>query len=157
MLERLRRAGRARRATGIALSAVQLLSRTERLERWAELLDRDPERKLTVTSPSWCMSPAQRQRPLVEGSALHIAFDDPVFRLAGLNGTTFNDAVAFFQLSDEDADRILAGSRGIVARSARDTSHRLRNVADKTHERALFRAALLFSLALAIVLIIAHR
>jgi hypothetical protein len=75
------------------------LSRRERLERWAEALERCGTPRLRAIpdieyGPKW-----EREARRADGSPISVAFADPVLRGAGLKGDTIGDAVEFFELS----------------------------------------------------------
>ena len=114
------------------------LDKRQRLRRWTELLGRNPRQMLRLLPPTWCLKPGEQQTVKTAGSALEIAFRDPVLRLDGLAGPSLADAMAFFELSADDADRILAKSRHSEERSAHDTIVRIENIADKRREHRLF-------------------
>jgi hypothetical protein len=75
------------------------LSRRERLERWAELLEREPERRLRALHGIEYGTPDERLAYRADGSPLAVAYADPVLRAAGLAGDTVGDAAGFFGLS----------------------------------------------------------
>src|SRR5215207_666788 len=77
--------------------------RVERLERWADALERDPDRVLTSIEEMEWKSEAERRALRADNSALTVAFEDPVLRAEGLASDRLGDAVAFFRLSDADA------------------------------------------------------
>ena len=85
----------------------EILTRRERLERWAELLEREPAAKLrTLNEIEFQPRPA---RPLMraDGSPLTVAYADPVLRAAGLEGDTLGDAMRFFGMSQHEAHRVV--------------------------------------------------
>jgi hypothetical protein len=76
------------------------MSRREKLERWADLLERDPGRRLS-TLPGTEYEPAERRDPLRSpGSPIWVAFADPALRAEGLTNDTYGEAKRFFELSD---------------------------------------------------------
>ena len=79
------------------------MARVERLERWAEVLERDPDRVLTSIEEIEWKSEAERRAMRADHSAMTIAFEDSVLRAEGLAGDRLGDAIAFFRLSDADA------------------------------------------------------
>ena len=83
------------------------LSRRERLERWAELLEREPERRLRALHGIEYGTPDERVAYRADGSPLAVAYADPVLRAAGLAGDTVGDAAAFFGLSHEQLHFLL--------------------------------------------------
>lgn len=87
--------------------APRLLSRRERLERWAEVLERAPERRLRSLGEIELVPKAERPALRADNSPLTIAYADPVLRTAGLGGDRLGDAMAFFDLSERQAHRLL--------------------------------------------------
>jgi hypothetical protein len=84
-----------------------LLTRRERLDRWAELLERDPTAQLrTLEGTEWQIQ-VQKSLMRADGSPLTVAYKDPVLRAAGLESDTLGAAVRFFDLSDHDAHRVV--------------------------------------------------
>src|SRR3546814_21056995 len=83
------------------------MSRRERLERWADLLDAAaPRRLLSLHELEW-LPLAKRAALRANGSALSVAFADPMLREAGLPSDRFGDAVSFFDVSEPDMHRLL--------------------------------------------------
>lgn len=76
------------------------LSRNERLERWAWLLLRSPDRRLATLRGTEYEPPDVRHGMRASGSAISIAFEDPVLRGQGLKSDTYGDAREFFELDD---------------------------------------------------------
>ena len=76
------------------------MTRKGRLERWAELLEREPGRRLGTLPGTEYQSEDMRETMRSIGSPLSVAFEDPVFRAEGLTSDTYGDAKRFFQLSD---------------------------------------------------------
>ncbi len=106
------------------------LTRVERLERWAEALEREPDRVLTsIEEIEW--KPEDERRLLrAESSALTVAFEDPVLRAEGLASDTLGDAAAFFRLTDAEAHFALCScvygqtmQAGVAARRVRMLAH----------------------------------
>jgi len=104
------------------------MSRDERLRRWADLLREHggSVRPLFETE----FVPAALRRSLREdGSAVTVAFADPVLRAAGLRGDTYGAAQDFFDLSHDEMHWILCHCNGAAAESAGIISRRIREVA----------------------------
>jgi hypothetical protein len=101
-----------------------VLTRRERLKRWAELLERDPAAKLrTLNEIEFQPRPA---RPLMraDGSPFSVAYADPVLRAAGLEGDTLGDAMRFFGMSQHEAHRVVCycmHGRTVEGRTAANT------------------------------------
>ena len=89
----------------------QAMSRVERLERWAQLLERKPHRRLNVIWQTEYQPPNERSVLRCDNSALAVAFEDPVFRAGGLVDDTFEAAKKFFSLSDRELHEIVCSCR----------------------------------------------
>jgi hypothetical protein len=83
------------------------LSREQRLARWAELLEREPQRKLKALWRVEYVRAEQRALLRCDDSPISVAFADPVLRDDGLEGDTLGDAERFFELSSPDAHHLL--------------------------------------------------
>jgi hypothetical protein len=83
------------------------LSRRERLERWAEILEQEPRRLLRAMHDVEHRSPQELLAYRVDGSPLSVAYADPVLRAAGLRSDTVGDAGEFFDLSHEQLHYLL--------------------------------------------------
>jgi hypothetical protein len=101
----------------------QVLSREERLLRWTELLERDPERLLTTLHETEFKPASVRAAMRCDNSAISVAFSDPILRAAGLENDTYGEAKRFFKLSDGQLHRIVCfchfGMTVSAARTAR--------------------------------------
>ena len=85
----------------------QALSRNERLERWAELLEANPERRLTTLYQTEFQSAGTRDAMRADGSALTVAFEDSYLRASGLADDTYGEAKRFFELTDHQLHRMV--------------------------------------------------
>lgn len=74
------------------------LSRKERLERWADLLDQSPSRHLATLYETEHQPAAVRNTLRSDGSPISVAFDDPMLRAAGMENDTYGEALRFFEL-----------------------------------------------------------
>jgi hypothetical protein len=83
------------------------MTRTQRLERWAELLDREPGRYLSTLSGTEYQLGEARDAMHSVGSPFSVAFDDPVLRAEGLTGDSYGDAKRFFELTDRQLHNIV--------------------------------------------------
>lgn len=88
------------------LGSRERMSRRDRLDRWAMLLERhrDPLRSLRGTeyANSW-----QKEVMREDNSPISIAYADPILREDGLRSDTLGEAMRYFELSDHDAHLIL--------------------------------------------------
>jgi hypothetical protein len=89
------------------LPAAGFLSRQQRLQRWSELLAREPDRLLNTFPQTEYMDAQVRASMRCANSALTVAFEDPVLREAGLTDDTYGTAKKFFELSDRQLHWIL--------------------------------------------------
>jgi hypothetical protein len=126
-------------------SVGRTMTRAERLERWAEALERHGGRVRALREIEfvpWSERRARRE----DGSALSVAFADPVLREAGLSGDRYEDALTFFELRDDEAHLILCSCYAGETPSARRVAARVRHAATRRSEVA-------FSLGLPLALI----
>jgi hypothetical protein len=82
------------------------LTRRERLERWIEVLGREPGRALNTLREIEHKPRDARRASRVDNSPLTVAYNDPVLRADGLASDRLGDAVDYFELSDEEAHRV---------------------------------------------------
>ncbi len=104
------------------------LSRRERLERWAELLEREPDRTLRTLEEIEWKPAAERPAMRVDGSPLSVAFSDPVLRSEGLASDRLGDAIDFFELSEHEAHIVLCSCNGGETIQAEEAAQRLRAI-----------------------------
>lgn len=77
-----------------------VLTRTERLERWAALLEKDPDRRLATLHGTEYQPEERRQSMRSAGSPITVAFQDPVLKGDGMANDTYGEAKRFFELTD---------------------------------------------------------
>ncbi|AWN43852.1 hypothetical protein [Methylobacterium durans] len=123
---------------GIAkVSAEPLLlsTRRARLERWAEILERDPGR-LFATLPEVELVPWPRRGTLrSDNSPLTLAYADSLLRASGLTGDTYGEGRRFFGLREGQVHRLLCSCVNGRQIRADLTARRLRGIADYRMER----------------------
>ncbi|HEY2751506.1 hypothetical protein [Phenylobacterium sp.] len=114
----------------LTLVETPVMSRRKRLERWAELLERDPHRRLRALSRVEFIRERDRAQIRDDDTPISVAFADPVLKAAGLGGDTFGDARQFFEMSQEEAHYLLCDCHYLgtmdgatVARRVRATAH----------------------------------
>ncbi|MBA3449375.1 MAG: hypothetical protein H0T56_17565 [Pseudaminobacter sp.] len=99
------------------------MTRAQRLERWAELLEANPLRCLGTLSGTEHQSRAVRQNMRSPGSPIAIAFEDPLLRAEGLENDTYGEAKRFFEVTDWQLHDIVChchvGETMSAARAAR--------------------------------------
>ncbi|HET8726358.1 MAG TPA: hypothetical protein VFO41_02505 [Alphaproteobacteria bacterium] len=121
-------------------SADLKMSRRERLERWAELLDQHPGPVSVLHETEYRPQP-ERDALRADASPLAVAFHDPVLRAQGLKDDTYGEATRFFGLSDGEAHLVLCYchySRDTVA--AREVAGRVRGIAGTLGPAGLLRS-----------------
>ena len=79
------------------------MTRRQRLERWAEVLEQEPARELRSLEEIEWKPRTERRAVRADGSPLTVAFEDPVLRAEGLASDRLGDAFDFFELSVHDA------------------------------------------------------
>lgn len=114
---------------GIAQVQGTTLSRRERLQRWADLLSRNPHRQLNALLRVEFYG--ERERALLRGenTPISVAVADPVLSEAGLHGDTLGDAQAFFELSAAEAHYLLCDCHFPGQMDAERVAQRIRQVA----------------------------
>ncbi|HLJ65311.1 MAG TPA: hypothetical protein VKT70_14445 [Stellaceae bacterium] len=142
--------------TGMAtIDAQGALSRRDKLRRWADLLEARGGTVRMLRGTEYV--PARRRGELrEEGSALSVAFADPVLRAYGLKDDSYGAAAKFFGLSQIEMHRILcychageAVEAKRVGEAVRCAADRLSGLAACAMQLAIVGAALLTASALA--------
>ena len=82
------------------------MSRRERLERWAELLEKVPDRQLTTLQETEHQSREIRAMMRADTSPISVAFADPILRAAGLQNDTYGEAKRFFEMTDRQLHNV---------------------------------------------------
>ena len=88
------------------LPDVKKLSRRERIERWASLLEQHQGLLVAFFRVEY-LSCEARRRVRGDNSPLALAFRDPILRDDGLPSDTLGDGMAYFGLSERKAHRLL--------------------------------------------------
>src|SRR3954452_4393663 len=106
------------------------LTRVERLERWAEALEREPDRVLTSLEEIEWKAEDDRGAMRTECSPVTVAYEDPVLRADGLASDRLGDAATLFRLTDAEAHFALCSclygqsmQAGVAARRVRMIAH----------------------------------
>jgi hypothetical protein len=104
------------------------MSRSERLEHWARLLERQPDRLLATLHGTEYQTGETQAAMRCDNSPISVAFADPALRAQGLKDETYGEAKKFFELSDWQLHEIVCychfgGSMtsGVAARRVRST------------------------------------
>lgn len=108
------------------------MSREERLRRWAERLESNPNRRLFTLHQTEYRSAAVRDEMRGDGTPLSIAFQDPMLRAAGLTGDTFGEAKRFFELTDAQLHDVICYCHFGETMSAGTAARNIRAIAAGT-------------------------
>ena len=87
--------------------SLHTMSRSERLERWAQLLERNPERRLKTLRETEYQPESVRTVLRADGTAISVAFHDHVLRDAGLKNDSYGEAKRFFELTDGQLHEVI--------------------------------------------------
>lgn len=104
------------------------MTRRERLERWAEVLDSDPNRRLSTLGEIELARPAERPLVRADNSPLTVAFEDPMLLAAGLKSDRLGDALTFFKISENEAHYVMCSCLHGQSMSAGAAAARIRNL-----------------------------
>lgn len=119
-----------RRVADVHASERRSMSRRERLERWAELLEREPSRRLRSLGEIEFKTKQERQVMRSDNSPLTVAFHDPILRAEGLASDRLGDAVSFFELTEGQAHRLLCSCMNGWSMQAGTTARRVHRIAN---------------------------
>jgi len=111
--------------------AKRILTRHERLIRWAEALERSPGRVLKPLHGIEFMSSELRRDARTDYSPLTVAYEDPVLRAEGLASDRLGDAMDFFELSEREAHAALCSCHLGSSFEAGAAAKRVRGLADR--------------------------
>jgi hypothetical protein len=104
------------------------LSRRDRLERWAELLEAKPQRPLRTLWETEYRPRGGRFDARADDSAVTVAFEDPLLRAQGLTSDSYGAAKQFFRLTDYQMHEIVCSCRHGSAQQAGEAAAVLRQV-----------------------------
>jgi hypothetical protein len=119
------------------------MAKHERLERWATLLARYPERQLSSVEEIEYGPVREQQAKRADGSALSVAFADPVLREEGLESDRVGDAARFFELSHWELHQLVCSCHYGRTMSAGTAALRVRAIARRVEPRAMPRVGLI--------------
>jgi len=105
------------------------MTRRQRLVRWAEILKREGARPLEALRWVEFYAEPERRQLRRDRSPIALAFSDPVLRAEGLAGDTLGDAQLFFELSDDDAHKLLCDCHFQGRLTGRAAARRVRSLA----------------------------
>ena len=119
------------------------MSKRERLERWAMLLEREPERQLSSVEEIEYGTPGEQQSKRADNSALALAFADPVLRAQGLTSDRVGTAGAFFELSHWEIHQLVCSCHYGRSMSASTAAMRVRAMARRAEPLSFSRPGLI--------------
>ena len=115
------------------------MSKRQRLERWAEVLERAPQRYLRSLFETEYMWPRRRYALREDNSPLTVAFRDPVLRAEGLQSDRYGDVLKFFELSNGELHDIVCYCHHGATMSPKAVARRVRAAAVQTERKSFAR------------------
>ncbi len=115
------------------------MSKRQRLERWAEVLELAPQRYLRSLYETEYTSPRRRYALRQDNSPLTVAFQDPVLRAEGLQSDRYGDALKFFELSDGELHHMVCYCHHGPTMAPRAVATRVRAAAAQTERKSFVR------------------
>ena len=115
-----------------------VLSQSQRLERWAELLEAQPDRRLNTLHGTEYESDTTRDALRCANSPISVAFDDPVLRAIGLKDDTYGEAKRFFGISDRELHEVLCYCHYGAAMLAESAARAIRRVVARASHPGVF-------------------
>ncbi len=120
------------------------MSKRQRLERWAEVLEFAPQRYLRSLYDTEYGSRRRRYALRQDNSPLTVAFQDPVLRDEGLESDRYGDALKFFELSNGELHHIVCYCHHGSTMSPKAVAHRVRAAAGQTERKFFVRRVILY-------------
>lgn len=117
------------------------MSRRERLERWAELLMQEPDRRLRPLYRLEFMPLRERVGMRDDDTPLAVAYHDPLLRREGLAGDRVGDAMQFFDLSSRDVHFLVCDCYYQGSMTASMVAAQVRLIARRATMRELWQRA----------------
>jgi hypothetical protein len=114
------------------------MSRDERLVRWAELLERDPDRRLSTLHQTEYQVGSERAVMRSGTSPITVAFDDPILREAGLENDSYGEAKRFFELTDRQLHNAICYCHFGATVNAGTAAHYVRKALPGAERAGLF-------------------
>lgn len=121
------------------------MTRKQRLERWAAVLE-SHKGSLNALRQIEYLSPADRRAYRGDNTPLSAAFNDPVLRNEGLSSDRLGDAMDFFELTNEDAHRLMCDCHYHGTMTGTGLAARVRYHASRQQKASMWdRAQAIFS------------
>jgi hypothetical protein len=102
------------------------MTRSERLARWAELLERDPERRLSTFYQTEYRPLYARKAMRSADSPISVAFSDPVLRGEGLEEDSYGEARRFFGMTDQQLHEVVCSCHSGATVTGRTAAYYVR-------------------------------
>ena len=115
------------------------MSKRQRLERWAEVLELAPQRYLRSLFETEYMSRRRRYALREDNSPLTVAFEDSVLRAEGLQSDRYGDALKFFELSNGELHHIVCYCHHGPTMAPKVVARRVRAAAGQTEHKYFVR------------------
>jgi hypothetical protein len=113
------------------------MSRIERLERWAAVLEGHQGRLRALQRVEF-LPREERPTARADGSPVEVAYRDPILRAEGLAGDRFGDAMAFFELTENEAHFLLCDCHYGGTMTGMSVARRLRSYARRAAARGIW-------------------
>ena len=108
-------------------SGDQVRTRSERLERWAQLVEARGKENFS-TLPGTEHQPSYARHSIrISDSPISVAFSDGLLRAAGLADDTYGEARRFFDLNDDQLHEIICHCRTGTTVTAEDAARQIRS------------------------------
>lgn len=112
------------------------MSRTERLERWASVLEGYDQTPLSPFREVEFLAGATVAPLRQANSPLSVAYDDPVLRRAGLESDRYGEGTDFFGLSRGQSHRLLCSCGYMGAMRGTEVAKRIRHIVAREQRQA---------------------
>lgn len=114
------------------------MSKRERMERWAQVLERQEGRRLRSLERTESATGHQHDAMREDDSPLTVAFEDPVLRSEGLQSDRLGDAIEFFGLSNRQAHDIVCYCHYGRTMSPKEAAYSVRAIAARAERYTLY-------------------
>ena len=112
-----------------SIEGIVTMTRKARLTRWADALESHGGSLNALTEIEY-LSPDERRAYQGTNTPLTVAYDDAVLREEGLASDRLGDAMDFFDMTDEDAHRLLCDCNYMGSMTGSTLAQRIRRFAE---------------------------
>lgn len=120
--------------------AVESMSRVDRLRKWADALQAH-QGHLNALQQIEYLPFRERRAYHGPNTPLTVAYNDPDLRAAGLAGETLGDIMDFFEMTNEDAHRLLCDCHYQGTMTGGGLAYRIRDYARRVERGTLWERA----------------